>query len=874
MKRKVKADYRPIPFWFLNHELRKEELLRQLDLMQSAGISGFFLHPRAGNYYQTYGSEEWFSLIRFIVEAAKDRGLSAWLYDEDPFPSGIAGGRVVFENPDFVARDLKCKYVIPDAAGRAESRLGPVRVLATVAVPKGSDGKEIDCLGSVGTVRSQWHKLRHGYSYYCDLVDKIEYQHDRAECFRPEMMLNVQLPSPDYTVYVVTAEPKYSPDTHGCRPDNLNPASVSAFLALTHEKYREHMGNAFGGTIPGIFLDEPVPGGIYPWTPGIEKEFFKRYGYELKSCYHRLFCGADSASRKVRLDYFRLIADRMQRNFYDRISRWCHRNGLCLTGHVLCEEDPVAQAMFGTNVYAALRSFDLPGFDIIGGILGDREHIALAFGAKLVSSVAHQQGKRRVMCEAFGLAPFNFGQAEMLRITNWLYSLGINTIVPHGFHYSYDGNRKFDAGRSFFYQHADFAQFPAYAGYAERMGALLGESRESGNVCLLLPMWDFFARNQCEPESSQALRARLFAVVRQLLGAKVEFDIADCDALLSANCEGNFFRIGRRRYEHLVLIEDSDSIFREAFEKKFESTGIHIVRTDSWGKLDIDALTAAGAVHTPLESVAGQAEDVFCLRKKSGKDTILFLFQNAKSFVRFRLPRENMQYVYAYDGWRNETLLVSEPGEPAEVSLRGYEALTLVLTQRLRKVSGRYCPSEGAPDAEYPSLIAPALEFVPDLPLEAVIDEWDVEILSQRERKHLDRVHYAAVRDLYGTELAYAVDERRIAGFDRAERLKSAYPVQAIYTAKVILGNTEVFFVAERESFRGDFEIYINDKLFPKERLHSALVYDCENITADISDVLHFGENTLKIKFPEAQEFDGIYSAIYFLKSKTLNFSV
>lgn len=86
-------DYRPTPFWFLNHKLEKNEITEQLRLMRDCGVSGFFMHPRAG--LQTpYMSTEWLEMIRFIVDEAEKLELKAWLYDEDPFPSGAVGGKV------------------------------------------------------------------------------------------------------------------------------------------------------------------------------------------------------------------------------------------------------------------------------------------------------------------------------------------------------------------------------------------------------------------------------------------------------------------------------------------------------------------------------------------------------------------------------------------------------------------------------------------------------------------------------------------------------------------------------------------------------------------------------------------------------------
>ncbi|MGN0494109.1 MAG: hypothetical protein ACI4F7_10715, partial [Acutalibacteraceae bacterium] len=121
------SDYAPIPFWFLNHRLEKEEITRQLKLMKQSGVSGFFAHPRAG-LLTPYGSESWFSMMKFIAEESEKLGLHMWLYDEDPFPSGAAGGIVFFENPEYRAKALMCRKVIPNADGVIDERLGQVYI--------------------------------------------------------------------------------------------------------------------------------------------------------------------------------------------------------------------------------------------------------------------------------------------------------------------------------------------------------------------------------------------------------------------------------------------------------------------------------------------------------------------------------------------------------------------------------------------------------------------------------------------------------------------------------------------------------------------------------------------------------------------------
>jgi hypothetical protein len=93
------AQYRGKPFWSWNGQLKKQELLRQIDVIRQMGFGGFFMHSRVGLKTEYLG-EEWFSLIAACAQKAEELGLEAWVYDEDRWPSGTAGGKVTerYEN--------------------------------------------------------------------------------------------------------------------------------------------------------------------------------------------------------------------------------------------------------------------------------------------------------------------------------------------------------------------------------------------------------------------------------------------------------------------------------------------------------------------------------------------------------------------------------------------------------------------------------------------------------------------------------------------------------------------------------------------------------------------------------------------------------
>lgn len=147
------ARFSPIPFWFLNGDMDREELERQLRLMAGVGIGGVVLHARHGHTVP-YLSEEWLAGIRHCVEVCATLGMTAWLYDEDNFPSGYAGGATLAAYPGGQAKHL-CLVAEPreDDTIDQRPRCGDVRCLGQrqevgIAVPRRAlRHEEVDAAG-------------------------------------------------------------------------------------------------------------------------------------------------------------------------------------------------------------------------------------------------------------------------------------------------------------------------------------------------------------------------------------------------------------------------------------------------------------------------------------------------------------------------------------------------------------------------------------------------------------------------------------------------------------------------------------------------------------------------------------------------------
>lgn len=110
-------EYRSVPFWSWNNKLDERELCRQIVDMKSAGIGGFIMHARTG-MKEEYLGEKWFSCIGACLRKAKELGMEAWIYDENGWPSGFVGGKLL-ENERFLARFLEYSVGRYDASAFA-----------------------------------------------------------------------------------------------------------------------------------------------------------------------------------------------------------------------------------------------------------------------------------------------------------------------------------------------------------------------------------------------------------------------------------------------------------------------------------------------------------------------------------------------------------------------------------------------------------------------------------------------------------------------------------------------------------------------------------------------------------------------------------
>lgn len=87
-------EYRSIPFWSWNDELEPDELRNQIRWMKKQGFGGYFMHARGGLKTEYLG-EKWFECINACLDEGEKQGLQSWAYDENGWPSGFVGGKLL-----------------------------------------------------------------------------------------------------------------------------------------------------------------------------------------------------------------------------------------------------------------------------------------------------------------------------------------------------------------------------------------------------------------------------------------------------------------------------------------------------------------------------------------------------------------------------------------------------------------------------------------------------------------------------------------------------------------------------------------------------------------------------------------------------------
>ena len=514
------AQYRAIPFWAWNGKLEREELLRQIERLAQMGFGGFFMHSRTG-LGTPYLSKEWFHFINACADKGKALGLSAWLYDEDRWPSGTAGGAVT-QNPAYRMRFLRLCEDADAAEGTPLARFA-VRM----------DGE-------------RW------VSYRPLAADEAPQAGETALRFAV-----VEMPCSSFyngTTYV----------------DTMNREATETFLQMTHQRYVEECGARIGDSILGIFTDEPHRGSLMtsfgqgvdagerqiPWTAALPERFQEKYGYDLLANLPALFLKKDEMPAQIKWQYVELVEELFLENFARPIDQWCRAHRMILTGHVLHEDCLTAQTAMSGSMMRYYAEMELPGIDFLG------EFGRCYWIAKQLQSVARQLNKPRLLSELDGCTGWQMGFENYKAVGDWQALYGINLRCPHLSWYTMEGQAKRDYPASIFHQSAWWKEYAYVEDYYARIARFAQDGEPVCRVLVVSPLESVWARihpGWCDGLSAKeahvkALEERYAQLFYLLQRRHIDFDYGD-EGLMAehAAAEGKRLRVGQARYDAVLV---------------------------------------------------------------------------------------------------------------------------------------------------------------------------------------------------------------------------------------------------------------------------------------------------------------------------------
>ncbi|MCL2216020.1 MAG: hypothetical protein FWB91_03250 [Defluviitaleaceae bacterium] len=527
------SEYRGTPFWSWNCKLEENELLRQIDIFKEMGLGGFHIHSRSG-LATPYMGEEFMRLAGACSRHAIKNEMLCWLYDEDRWPSGSAGGVITKDYANRTQYLVMCPYGF-DMAPKNAFLDSSARYIAS--------GRRTHL------ARYKVH-LENGFLTKYERLPTDTVPQDTCGIW--DVFLEVMGNNPWYNnqAYVNTLDKK----------------AIDLFIEVTHEKYKKHLGHEFGKSIPAIFTDEPqfshketLPRSdaeivlTMPFTTDFDETYKAAYGTSILDALPEVIWESGRPSL-ARYQYHDHVCERFTEAFADNVGAWCEKNNIMLTGHMMHEPTLASQTLALGETMRAYRSFQLPGIDMLCDL---REYST----AKQAQSAARQYGREGVLSELYGVTNWNFDFRGHKLQGDWQAALGVTVRVHHLTWVSMAGEAKRDYPASIGYQSPWYKEYAYVEDHFARVNTALVRGKAISRVAVIHPVEGFWM-NFGPNDKTAGIRAEMEAdfenIINWLLFGHIDFDFVSESLLPSLHSCGEQennprFIIGEMAYDAVLV---------------------------------------------------------------------------------------------------------------------------------------------------------------------------------------------------------------------------------------------------------------------------------------------------------------------------------
>jgi hypothetical protein len=527
----------------------RERIVRDFDRLAANGVFVVNLSPGRGE--PKYLSPEHMEQVKFTVQEAAKRGMRLWIQDESDYPSGFAGGNISRQYPQLGMQGMVADIRVHVVPGQTLTMPVPPDTLAIVALKTSPDQtlQGVVPIPVPSNLQLKWITPNEGST-----PNEPRYNWEVV------FVRHIYVSSP--TRNFNREDGTRAKDALYSLIDYLDPEATRAFLRITHETYRQAVGDQFGKIVLGFFGDEPDYSSSIPWTPKLLEEFQKGKGYDLKPYIPSFFTGRGTAgteeTRRVRADYYDVWSGIFQNSFFGEQAEWCKKYNVEYLVHLNHEETMIALERSEGDYFRDNRYVEVPGIDNLNQLVPDAVHrpdgtwnINNNF-PKLASSAAHLFGKPKVWAEEGGGTGVDGKYQVDFQLVRGVTLLQIRVPVLRG------GPGGGDAAAP---PPAVPPQAAMVAWYANRGGYLMAIGRPAAQVGLYHPGNSIWMGDQEADRSTTKLGWQLFE-------HQVDWDYFDEQSLSSVAIieNGGFENLSGQVYRAIV-VPSSTVISRTGLER-------------------------------------------------------------------------------------------------------------------------------------------------------------------------------------------------------------------------------------------------------------------------------------------------------------------
>lgn len=557
-------DYGTVPFWVWNTKITRPNIDSMLNDYRKNDFGGVIIHPRPGLITE-YLSKEWFDLFEYALQRAKQLGLNIWIYDENSYPTGFAGGLVGEQMPEAYNQG---QMLYMEAAERI-----PDNVSDFFLCLREENGLYRDVTDHLSDEA--------GKSGHYQLFKKVNYQRSNRG----------SVAGPIGVSYV----------------DLMAKGVTDKFIDITYRGYEKVVGKEFGKTIKGVFSDEPTiineGRNSVRWTPDLFDRFYKNWHYDLRLQLPSLFKEVGDWKR-VRHNYYQVLLELFVDRWSKPVSAYMHDHQLTWTGHYW--EHGWPSPYHGPDNMAMYAWHQMPGIDMLFNQFNEDKPVQFGniCAVRELGSVANQLGKTRTLSETYGGAGWELTFKDMKRLADWEFVLGVNFLNQHLSFMTLTGARKYDYPPSFSYHEPWWPYYRFMNHYFTRLSYLLSKGEQHNKILIIEPTtsaWMYYARDG-ENKRFFDIAKSFNDFVTRMQRALLEYDLGSENIVKdNGRIDGNSFVIGERAYKTVVIPPGMENINGATFRllKEYIAAGGKVICFEQLRLVDGAICKELSAAHLP-----------------------------------------------------------------------------------------------------------------------------------------------------------------------------------------------------------------------------------------------------------------------------------